>query len=162
MSKPTEKEIKLNVNLAEKGFHKTLYFNRVRVDRDDGFRLVQFGLVVASDLVDSYSCVMTDEALRHNQDALVKYVAKLGPSDEDGISWKGATAARKTDVIDVVTMSFRGDVSETAFYVFSMCAATRSLAGSTTDLNLPAEPLALLRSTKALQKQLITALYEGI
>lgn len=92
----------------------------------------------------------------------MKYVAKLGSGDEEAISWKGATAARKTDVIDVVTMSFRGDVSETAFYVFSMCAATRSLAGSTTDLNLPAEPLALLRSTKALQKQLITALYEGI
>ena len=71
MSKSTEKEIKLDVGLPQNGFPKTLYFNRLRVDREEGFCLVQFGLVVASDLVDSYSCVLSDEVLKHNQQALL-------------------------------------------------------------------------------------------
>ena len=58
MSKLPQREVNLEVNLPDKGFRKTLYFNRVRVDRDDGFYFVQFGLVVATDLVDSYSCVL--------------------------------------------------------------------------------------------------------
>src|SRR5208283_5057326 len=126
MSKPTEKEIKLDVSLPQSGYPKTLYFNRLRVDRDEGFCLVQFGLVVASDLVDSYSCVLTDDMLKHNQQALVDYVKKLGPAEAEDTSWKGVTASRKADVADIVTMSFKGDLSETAFYVFSMSAATNA------------------------------------
>ena len=126
MSKSTEKEIKLDVGLPQNGFPKTLYFNRLRVDREDGFCLVQFGLVVASDLVDSYSCVLSDEVLKHNQQALLAYVGKLGPAEVDTTAWKGVTASRKADVADIVMMSFRGNLSETALYVFSMCAASRA------------------------------------
>src|SRR5271170_1769144 len=118
MSKPTEKEIKLDVSLPQNGFPKTLYFNRLRIDRDEGFCLVQFGLVVASDLVDSYSCVLTNDMLRQNQQSLLDYVKKLGTAEAVDASWKGATASRKADVADVVSMSFRGDLSETVFYVF--------------------------------------------
>lgn len=162
MSKASE--IKLEVNLPQIGFPKTLYFNRIRVDRDDGLCLVQFGLIVASDLVDTYSCVLTNDVLRQNQQSLLGYVKKLGPAIVDDALWKGATASRKADIADVVTMSCRGDVAETIFYVFSMCAATNMTKAVTTgDVNLlPSQPLVLLRSTTALQKQLITALYEGI
>jgi len=163
MSKPTEKETKLDVSLPQNGFPKTLYFNRLRVDRDEGFCLVQFGLVVASDLVDSYSCVLTNEMLRNNQQSLLDYVKKLGTAEAEDASWKGATVSRKADVADVVTMSFRGDLSETVFYVFSMCAATNvaRAAASGTSGALPSQSLVLLRSTTALQKQLITVLYGG-
>lgn len=163
MSKTTEKEIKLDVNLPQNGFPKTLYFNRLRVDRDDGFCLVQFGLVVASDLVDSYSCVLTDEMLQQNQQALLDYVKKLSATDAEEISWKGVTASRKADVADVVTMSFRGDLSETAFYTFSMCGATNAARAATSGVGgaLQSQPLVLLRSKAALQKQLITVLYGG-
>lgn len=163
MSKSTEKEIKLDVGLPQNGFPKTLYFNRLRVDRDEGFCLVQFGLVVASDLVDSFSCVLTDDALRHNQQSLVEYVKKLGAADADEISWKGVAASRKADVVDVITMSFRGNLAETVLYVFSMCAATNAVraAASGSVEKLPSQPLVLLRSTAALQKQLISLLYGG-
>jgi len=163
MSKSIEKEIKLDVGLPQNGFPKTLYFNRLRVDHDEGFCLVQFGLVVASDLVDSYSCVLTDDALKHNQQALVDYVKKLGAADADEISWKGVTASRKADVADVVTMSFRGSLAETVLYVFSMCAATNAAkaVASGSSGALPSQPLVLLRSTTALQKQLISLLYVG-
>jgi len=161
MSKATEKEVKLDVGLPQNGFPKTLYFNRLRVDRDEGFCLVQFGLVVASDLVDSFSCVFTDETLKHNEQSLIDYVKKLGTTEADEISWKGVTASRKADVVDVVTMSFRGNLSETVLYVFSMCAATNAVnaAASGSAGALPSQPLVLLRSTTALQKQLITLLY---
>jgi len=163
MSKPTEKEIKLDVSLPQNGFPKTLYFNRLRIDRDEGFCLVQFGLVVASDLVDSYSCVLTNDMLRQNQQSLLDYVKKLGTAEAVDASWKGATASRKADVADVVSMSFRGDLSETVFYVFSMCAATNAARATVGGANssLPSQPLVLLRSTTALQKQLITVLYGG-
>lgn len=157
-------EIKLEVNLPQVGFPKTLYFNRLRVDRDDGFCLVQFGLIVASDLVDSYSCVLTNEVLKQNQQSLLDYIKKLGPAVVNDVSWKGAGASRKADIADVVTMSFRGNMAETIFYVFSMCAATNAARATTTGAAnlLPSQPLVLLRSTTVLQKQLITALYEGI
>lgn len=163
MSKSTEKEIKLDVGLPQSGFPKTLYFNRLRVDRDEGFCLVQFGLVVASDLVDSFSCVLTDYALKHNQQSLLEYVKKLGAEDADEISWKGVIASRNADVVDVITMSFRGNLAETVLYLFSMCAATNAVkaASSGSVEKLPAQPLVLLRSTAALQKQLISLLYGG-
>lgn len=163
MSKQTEKEVNLEVGLAQTGFPKTLYFNRVRVDRDDSFAFVQFGLVVASDLVDSYSCVLTDEMLKNNQQSLIDYVKKLGSTEADEISWKGVTASRKADVADAVQMSFRGGLAETVFHVFSICAATNAARAAASGAvgTLPSQPLALLRSKTALQKQLITSLYGG-
>jgi len=163
MSKTTEKEIKLDVSLPQNGFPKTLYFNRVRVDRDNGFSLVQFGLVVASDLVDSYSCVLTDEALQHNQQSLLEYVKKLGAAEMNETSWKGVASSRNADVVDVVTMSFRGNLSETILYIFSMCAATNAAKSVASGVSgtLPAQSLVLMRSTTALQKQLISLLYGG-
>jgi len=160
MSKSTEKETKLEISLAQNGFPKTLYFNRIRVDRDDGFYLVQFGLVVASDLVDSYSCVLTNEMLEQNKQSLLDYIKKLGSADAENISWKGAMVSRKVDVADIVTMSFKGDFSETIFSAFSMCAATSVVASGSSGL-LPSQPLVLLRSKTVLQKQLITDLYGG-
>ena len=114
-----EKEVKLDVSLPQNGFPRTLYFNRLRVDRDEGFCLVQFGLIVASDLVDSYSCVLTDEMLKHNQQTLLDYVKKLGPAETEDTPWKGATGSRKADVADIVMMSSRGDLSETIFSLLS-------------------------------------------
>lgn len=162
MSKPAEKEVTLNVDLPQRGFRKTLYFNRFRVDRDDGFCLLQVGLVVASDLVDSYSCVLSDETLKQNQKSLLEYSTKLGPLEAATTTWKGVTSSRETNVVDIVTMSRKGNISETAFYVFSMCAANRAASEGMTNALLPSEPLVLLRSTTDLQKGIITALYEGV
>ncbi len=161
VSKSEEKEIKLEIGLPPGGFPKTLYFNRLRVDREEGFCLAQFGLVVASDLVDSYSCVLSDDVLKQNQQTLVEYMNKLGRAKEDGVvTWKGVPASRNVDVIDVVTMAFRGQIAETCLFVFSLTAATRAATGPSAGTPLPAQPLVLLRSTTELQRQLITSLYE--
>jgi hypothetical protein len=161
MSKSVENEVKLSIVLPREGFAKTLYFNRVRVERDSGFCFVQFGLIVASELIDSYSCVLSQTALAQNRQSLLEYVTKLGPDVEE-ISWKGITTTRASaDVADVITMSFRGQVAETIFYLFSLCGATeaaRASAGVGAG-EVAAQPMVLLRSTPALQKQLIVLVY---
>ena len=160
MSKPTENEVKLEVVLQLAGFPRTLYFNRLRVDRDNGLTLVQFGLVVASDLIDSYSCILTDATLQQNQASLLDYIKKLGPDVAKDFAWKGVGATRKSDVADVVSMSFRGGDAEIIFSVYSICAASQiARAGSTASSSIPSQPLILLRSKMALQKELIAALY---
>jgi hypothetical protein len=160
MSKPTEKEVKLEIALQQVGFPKTLYFNRIRVDKDKGFCLLQFGLVVASDLVDSYSCVLTDVALQQNQNTLLEYVKKLGTDVVENNDWKGVTMSRRADVADIVSMSFRGDEAETNFSVFSMCAVTMAARKTSGEVSqLQSQPLILLRSNKALQRELINSIY---
>src|SRR6266496_4671534 len=161
VSKIEEKETKLEIGLPQGGFPKTLYFNRLRLDRDEGFCLAQFGLVVASDLVDSYSCVLSDDVLKQNQQTLVEYLNKLGRAEEGSVAvWKGVPTARSVDVVDVVTMAFRGEIAETCFFVFSLTAATRATTGPLAGKPLTAQPLVLLRCTPELQRQLITSLYE--
>jgi len=162
MSDQQQRETRIEIGLPPGVFPKTLYYNRFRVDQDSGFCLVQFGLFVASDLVDHYSCVVCHDALKQNQQTLLEYLNRLGrPTETKPAVWKGATANRQTDVVDVITMAYRGDVAETALYVFSLSAATRSRKGAGTEVALAAQPLVLLRSSAELQKQLIVALYEA-
>ena len=162
MTDALQKEIKLEVQLPSEGFPKVLYFNRFRVDRDNGFTLAQFGLVVASDLVDHHSCVFSENVLKQNEIPLLDYLNRIGrPAELEPSAWKGVTAIRSTDVADIISMAYRGDVAETAFYLFSLVAATRGKKGAERETALKAQPLLLLRSTSELQKQLIVSLYEN-
>lgn len=76
--------------------------------------------------------------------------------------WKGVTSGRNADLVDILAMSFRGVVSETALYMFSMCSASRISVGQTSGSTLQSQPMALLRSSTTLQKQLIEELYDKI
>ena len=159
-TKAEQSEIKLEIGLPQGSYPKTMYFNRFRVDRDAGFCLVQFGLVVASDLVDSYSVVLSAEALTENKDRLLEYLARIGRAMNGPAAWKGLPASRQTDVADFVAMAFRGGSAETCFFVFSVTAATGLKRGASAPTPLLAQPLVLLRSSPELQKQVIAALYE--
>jgi hypothetical protein len=57
VSKVEQKEIKLEIGLPPSGFSRSMYFNRFRIEREEGLCLVQFGLVTTSGLLDSYSCI---------------------------------------------------------------------------------------------------------
>lgn len=161
MSKVEQKEIKLEVGLPPAGFRKTLYFNRFHIEREDGFCVVQFGLVSASGLLDSYSCVFPKDMLKQNEQALLDYLNRIGrPAESSLPPWKGAAVEKRTEVADVITMAFRGETAETCLYFFSLSAATRSRKTGTASEAVPAQPLALLRSTADTQKQLIVGLYE--
>jgi hypothetical protein len=83
----------------------------------------------------------------------------LEANDDEKVPWKGVTSPRQIDFVDLVSMSFNDHLSETALYLYSMCAASRRAVDSAANLPLSAEPLVLLRSTKDLQRRLITSLY---
>ena len=158
VNKGEQKEVKLEIGLPSEGFPKALYFNRLRVEREGDVCLLQFGLVSESSLLDSYTCVFPQEALQQNQKSLLEYLNKTGRPAASPTEWKGAPVEKEVHVADVIAMAFRGGMAETCFYVFSLCAASRvKKTGSET---IDAQPLALLRSSADLQKQLIVALYE--
>jgi hypothetical protein len=162
VSKSDQKEIKLEIELPPAGFARSMFFNRFRIEREDGFCLVQFGLITTSGLADSYSCIFTNEILLQNQATLLDYLNRTGrPIEKEPAPWKGAVMEKQTEVADIVTMAFRGRMAETCLYLFSLSAATRSRKGSTgIAVSVPGQPLALLRCTSEMQKQLIVALYE--
>jgi len=161
VSKVEQKETRLEIGLPPSGFSKSMYFNRFRIEREDGILFVQFGLVSASGLLDSYSCILPKEALTQNQKSLLDYLNRIGrPTESSLAAWKGAPVEKQTEVADIVTMAFSGDMAETCLYLFSLTAATRLRKTSTGADSMAAQPLVLLRSTAELQKQLIIALYE--
>ena len=161
VSKTEQKEIKLEIGLPQAGFPKSMFFNRFRIEREDGFCLVQFGLITGSGLLDNYSCVFTKETLQQNQETLLDYLNRIGrPTENEPAPWKGAVMERQTEVADIFTMAFRGGMAEICLYLFSLSAATRVHKGPTGSEAVPAQPLALLRCAAEMQKQLIVALYE--
>ena len=137
-----------------------MFFNRVQVEREDGFCLVHFGLVSKSGLLlDSYSCVLPQQTLVQNQKSLLEYLGRIGQSEQKNPqSWPGGKAGSNTDIADIINMSFRDDTAETCLFVYSMTAAARQGRSSATD-TVEAQPLVLLRSPVDMQKQLIEALY---
>jgi hypothetical protein len=144
VSKVEQKEIKLEMQLPPNGFPKSMYFNRFRVEREEGFCLVQFGLVSGSALLDSYSCVLPIEMPKQNQASILDYLNQTGRPVERSPAWKGAAVEKQVEVADIIAMSFRGDMAETCFYVFSLCASGRAARSGTTADPMPAQPLALL------------------
>ena len=161
MSKSEQKEVRLEIRLPKGGYPKTMFFNRFRVEREDGFCIVHFGLVASSGLLqDYYCCVLPHQTLQENEKSLVGYLGKIGePKEKCPAGWQGVIAGQKAEVADIISMSLRSDMAETSFCVFSMTAASRFKPGGSTEA-LEAQPLVLLRSAVEMQKQLLVALYE--
>ncbi|WCJ58850.1 hypothetical protein NXS98_14150 [Fontisphaera persica] len=163
MSKSEQKEIRLEIQLPKDGFPKTMYFNRFRVERDEGYCLIQFGLMSAAGiLLDQYSCVLPQRSLDQNQKSLLDYLARIGqPKQKNPLPWQGAPPGpgQKTDVADIIIMAIQSDMAETCFCVFPTTTVTRQKPFSTQQ-SFTAQPLVLLRSSVEVQKQLIVALYE--
>ena len=137
-----------------------MFFNRLEVKRENGFFLVHFGLLSnASSLLDSYSCILPQQALVQNQKSLLEYLERIGlPKEKNPQSWEIEKSRGKIDVADIVNMAFHDKMAETCLCVFSMTAATWHRPESSSD-TLEAQPLVLLRSAVEMQKQLIEALY---
>lgn len=151
----------MEITLPQGGFPKVMFFNRFRVDHDPEFKLVQFGLIVDTDLVDGYSCILPTDTLKQNEKSLLEYLNRIGrPAESADGAWKGLAGECHAGVADVVTMAHRGDMAETGLFVFSLTAATRSAKPGTDNLPILAQPLVLLRSSPELQRQLIESLYE--
>lgn len=160
VGKSEEKELKLEINLPQTGFGKVMFFNRFHIEREDSLCLVQFGLFSASALIDTYAVLFTKSALEHNKQTVVEYLGRIGRPDASNVNqWKGSPIQSGPGLADVITMSVREDTSETCIYCFSHSAVNRA-AQSGANKALPAQAMALLRSSPEIQKQLIVGLYE--
>lgn len=159
----SKEEVKVEVGLPTTGFPRLVPFNRFHIEREDGWTVVQFGLVSSSGVLSSYSCVFSHDALEQNKQTLLEYLGRIGqPSEAVTTIWKGAPLEKQAEVADVITMAFRGDTAETCLFSFSLSAATRMAQSGQLehDQGVPAQPLALLRSNVEVQKQFIVGLYE--
>jgi hypothetical protein len=160
MNKVEDVEIKVEVGLPSGGFRKYMFFNRFHIEREQGFVFVQFGLASSSGLLDSYSCVLSDETLLQNRDRLTAYLGRIGqPSEDRPLPWKGAPVDREVDVIDSISMACADKTAESCLHSLSLIAASKTRREKPGGAALQAQPMALLRSSAELQKQLIISLY---
>ncbi len=155
------KEIKLGVTLPFSGFTKSMYFNRFCVVREPGCSLVHFGFVSASALVDSFSCILSQEALKENKQSILSYLSRIGhPAEASPPAWSGAGVEKRTQVVDIITMVMREEEAETCLFFISRNSANRMVSAGPPSGTISAQPVALLRSTADMQKQFIIRLYE--
>ena len=161
MSKGDQKEVRLEIRLPRTGYPRTMFFNRIRLEREPEFCVVHFGFVSDSrGAVDQFACVLPKEALKNNEKSLLDYLERIGQAEaKSPPAWQPVRRDGDIEVADIVGMAHRNDLAETCLYAFSMTAATRLKPG-TSSHQVEAQPLILLRSTVELQKQLIAALYE--
>lgn len=161
VNKAEQDKATVEIQLPHGDFPRTMYFNRFRLDRDSGFCLAQFGLMVASDLVDSYTCTFSDEMLMRNRDVLIEYLSRIGlPSKKETTPWKGLMTSRQTDIVDLITMAHGDTAAETCLYAFSMSAASQLKKRMSGDKEVKAQRIAMLRCSPDLQRQLIAAMYD--
>jgi len=137
-----QNEIRLEIRLPQGGYGKTMYFNRLRVEHEPEF------------------CVLPRLTLEHNQKALLEYLGRSGSAKlKTPLAWQGTLPGQTPGVADIISMAYREDMAETCFCVFSMTVASGQRR-TTSTATVDAQPLALLRSSVELQRQLIASLYE--
>lgn len=159
MAKIHEKKVQLQVLLPETGFGRSMYFNRFRVERENGFAIVSFGLLSKSGLlIDTYCCTFTDQALDNNKRSLLEYYGTGAEPQTPVPPWQGVSSPTRSDVADIVNMASQANEAETSLMIFSQVVATRNANDGKPVV--PGQVMVLLRSSTEIQKQLIKALYE--
>lgn len=157
--KTPAKEQSVEVRLRFVNFPRCLYANRFSLEKEDRFCIIHFGLLASSGLlVDHYCCVVTNSAIKHNQDSLVSFLQRIGFPKNKPEKWQPSAHKGTADVADIISMSHRDEVSEIVFAAFSQIEATR--VKSAGDNTIDSQPLIMVRCEAELQKQLLVALYD--
>lgn len=160
MAKGDPQEFHIQIRLPDRGFRKVMFFNRFRVEREDGFCVIYFGHLGNSGLlVDSYCCVLPADTLQNSEKALLTYLTQVGHAKGAAPEFQGfASKDTQSGVADLISMARRGEIGETGFGMFSMITGTQ-LSPASEGKVFDAEPMILLRSSVEMQRQLISALY---
>jgi hypothetical protein len=166
---PANKEA-LGIAMPTTGFRRFMFFNRFTVEREQGFVRIAFGNVdKANVLFDSYATVISETELASLKPTTMAYLGAQGTLLDEPPLWQ-PTAPTATEVANHFVMARHGSVAETGFYCFSFWSAVqatqravardpKSPKNSQSDLDLIAEPMALLRSPLAAQQHLIRLLF---
>lgn len=159
--KNEQKEVNVEVELPDSGFPKCMFFNRFRIQREDDFMLLHFGMDSKTEgAVDHYSCCISPHALEHNKQSLLDYLSRAPKPKEKAPTWNRSFPIDRVDAFDLFNMSFSNEVAETVLSLYPLTVGSRLVSQHSADLKIRAQPLVLLRSTTEIQMQLIVALYE--
>lgn len=157
----------LGIAVPTTGFRRFMFFNRFTVEREDGFVRIMFGNVnKANALLDSYATVISELELAPLKPSTMDYLGSQGALLDPPPLWQ-PTGPMTTEVANHLVMARHGPIAETLFYSFSFWsavqatqrAAARDPKKPAAELDLLAEPMALLRSPLAAQQHLIRFLF---
>jgi hypothetical protein len=157
----------LGIAVPTTGFRRFMFFNRFAVEREEGFVRILFGnMNKANVLLDSYSTVISELELEPLKPSTMAYLGAQGMLLDAPALWQ-PTSPMTTEVANHLVMARHGPIAETIFYSFSFWsalqatqrAAARDPKKPGSELDLLAEPMALLRSPLAAQQHLIRLLF---
>lgn len=149
------------------GFRRFMFFNRFAVERDEGFVRISFGnLNKANVLLDSYATVISELELEPLRASTMAYLGGQGTLLESPPPWQ-PTSPMITEVANHLVLARHGSIAETIFYSYSFWSAVQATQRATArdpkktggEMDLLAEPMALLRSPLAAQQHLIRLLF---
>ena len=139
-----------------------MYFNRFQAEREKDFMILHFGLVSETGmLLDQCHILIHRQAVERHKVSLITYLGQIGqPKESPTKPWQSRMATDRPELVDGVSMAYSGDLSETAFWFFSMHAASVRARMKTAE-PVTAQPVVLLRSPLETQRQLIATMYEA-
>ncbi len=108
-------------------------------------------------MVDFYSLLLTSRVLREYRDNLVSYLDKVGIPKQNPPSWRPPNISMPPVVANFLNMSHHGDEAEMCLYNIPYGPLVQW-----TDFSKAVVPqaIALLRSSRVTQQQLLKGLYE--
>jgi hypothetical protein len=168
MSAPSQEGLSIAVPRA--GFRRFLFFNRFAVEREQGFVHIKFGNVnKANVLVDSYALVISELELAALRQSSMDYLGAQGSLQEAPPPWQ-PTGSMITEIANHFVMARHASIAETIFYSFSLWSAVEAAKRAASadgkkpiqELDVIAEPMALLRSPLAAQQHLIRLLFPPV
>ena len=149
----------VQITLPTTGFRRSMFFNRFAVERKDGFVLIHFGLVNNANVtVDSYSTVISELELSNQKKTTMDYLGRQGSLGEEPPAWQ-PSSGKTTELVSHLALAHHGTIAETALFLFSFWSAMAESKRAKSNLNLNADPVALLRSPLPIQQHLIRLLF---
>jgi hypothetical protein len=153
---------RVQIKLPETGFRKTMLFNRFRLDRENGYLLASFALTSQkSGSLDSYACILTQDALTRNKEEMLQYMERVQTAlEKTNFEWAmgNISIGGSVDTADVIAAA-SDQTAEICLYCTSVVAITNNFRSKSRDPVL-AQPLALLKSNKNIHARFLQALYE--
>jgi len=103
-SKSDQREIKVSVKVSEQLPSRQMFFNRFRVVREQGYKIIHFGLHAEEGLLDHFSCAMTNKGLDENRDSVLDYLRRNGQPSDKSAPWSKNMPPGDVRVVDVINI----------------------------------------------------------
>ena len=144
-----------NIETPLKAFPINVCFNQFSIEKDSGWWVLNVGYLTKGRLLDDvFSFALSKETLDQTRESTLEYLGRMGeilPMEHYIVP-----PASKVIAVNVINMSYRGDVSEIVLANFTF----RRIMVESKESAFEADPVAVLRSPLNVQRNLIRALYQ--